>query len=109
VAASKQVLLLPNQAGMPNLLDKGVLKIGKERHVDEAVLSAWEYVDELPFDFERRMLSVVVKSRGVANARPLLVCKVSLIGPLSQPCQSRLSALPGSMSKCYSLTLSASC
>lgn len=64
------------QAGLPNLLDKGVLKIGKERVVDDDVIDSWEYISELPFDFERRMLSVVVRRRKIANRHPLLICKV---------------------------------
>ena len=47
------------QAGLPNLLDKGVQRVGRERGVDAGVEAAWTFLDEIPFDFERRRLSVV--------------------------------------------------
>jgi len=58
------------QSGLKNLLDVAVL-----HHADAAALraSAQQYrkVDEVPFDFERRRMSVVVDGAG----RRMLICK----------------------------------
>lgn len=48
----------------------------------QGLLDAWEKIDELPFDFERRRLSVVLQRKHQAGGKqedtqPLLVCKVS--------------------------------
>jgi Mg2+-importing ATPase len=64
------------QVGLPNLLDKGVLKNGRKRGVHAAVEAGWRLVDEIPFDFERRLLSVVLRRTDSPDAKPLLVCKV---------------------------------
>ncbi|HVC31762.1 MAG TPA: magnesium-translocating P-type ATPase [Steroidobacteraceae bacterium] len=58
------------QSGLKNLLDVAVL-----RHEDagslESAARAWRKFDEVPFDFERRRMSVAIEGRG----RRLLVCK----------------------------------
>lgn len=64
------------QVGMPNLLDKGVLRVGSERGLEEGVARDWAFLDEIPFDFERRMLSVVLRPAADPKADPILVCKV---------------------------------
>jgi len=60
-----------HQTGLKNLLDVAILEYGKE---DELVDWQKNYrkVDEIPFDFVRRRMSVVVRSE---DNRNLLVCK----------------------------------
>jgi P-type Mg2+ transporter len=58
------------QSGLKNLLDVAVLKhveLNTQLHVE----SDFRKVDEIPFDFMRRRMSVVVEGRG----KHLLVCK----------------------------------
>ncbi len=56
------------QTGLKNLMDKAVLE-----HRDlEPAASAYRLVDEIPFDFQRRRMSVVL---GDAGGEHLLVCK----------------------------------
>ncbi|HEU0277054.1 MAG TPA: magnesium-translocating P-type ATPase [Rhodanobacteraceae bacterium] len=56
------------QTGLKNLMDKAVLA-----HRDlEATIAKWKVVDEIPFDFQRRRMSVVL-SQGDGN--DVLVCK----------------------------------
>ncbi|HEX7326658.1 MAG TPA: magnesium-translocating P-type ATPase [Rhodanobacteraceae bacterium] len=60
------------QTGLKNLMDKAVLA-----HRDlEHSISQWRVVDEIPFDFQRRRMSVVL-APAAANAEPgeLLICK----------------------------------
>ena len=64
------------QEGLPNLLDKGVLRVGRERGLEAVVQREWEYVDEIPFDFERRLLSVVLRPIGMPTEELTLICKV---------------------------------
>lgn len=59
------------QTGLKNLLDVAVLdhaEVHDHLKVDEYFLK----VDEIPFDFERRRMSVVLKQR---NGKHLLICK----------------------------------
>ena len=60
-----------HQTGLKNLLDLAVLE-----RVDEAVLarlqSEYSMVDEVPFDFSRRRMSVIVRDRG---GRHFLIAK----------------------------------
>ena len=66
---------------MPNLLDEGVLREGRRRGIQEVVERDWACVDEIPFDFERRLLSVLLRPLQDADACPTLGCKV-----LQLPC-----------------------
>ena len=59
---------------MPNLLDKGVLNVGREGGLHKIVESEWTFLDDIPFDSERRMLSVMLRPAGKAN--PMLITKV---------------------------------
>ena len=61
-----------HQSGVKNLMDRAVLHFANG--TPEALLAASTYrkVDELPFDFERRRLSVVVQD---VERNHLLVCK----------------------------------
>jgi len=56
------------QTGLKNLMDKAVLA-----HRDlEHSIARWKVVDEIPFDFQRRRMSVVLTDGG---GEDLLVCK----------------------------------
>ncbi len=58
------------QTGLKNLLDRAILDHEELReHVAKA---GWEKVDEIPFDFSRRVMSVVVSA---PDGRRVLVCK----------------------------------
>lgn len=60
-----------NQTGLKNLLDVAVLEYA-EQHELIAKLQHFRKIDEIPFDFMRRRMSVVVRNGGDRN---LLVCK----------------------------------
>ena len=59
------------QTGLRNLLDLAVLEHA-ELHLKLGVAENFRKIDELPFDFERRRMSVVVSER---DDRHLLICK----------------------------------
>jgi Mg2+-importing ATPase len=63
-----------NQTGLKNLLDTAVLDAAEDRRRTDKFRRPVEFkkVDELPFDFVRRRLSVVVEAR---SGEQLLVCK----------------------------------
>ena len=58
------------QSGLKNLLDVAVLRHTRAREL-ESVARSYRKFDEVPFDFERRRMSVALEG----NARRLLVCK----------------------------------
>lgn len=49
--------------GLKNIVDRAIMAYGKEHQIEKALLS-YEKVDEIPFDYERRKQSVVVKKEG---------------------------------------------
>jgi Mg2+-importing ATPase len=55
------------QTGLKNIMDLAVLEHGKEFHLDPS----FRKVDEIPFDFARRRMSVVLQKRN----KHLLICK----------------------------------
>jgi Mg2+-importing ATPase len=59
------------QTGLNNLLDRAVLERAAALGINETALAGWSKLDELPFDFERRRMSVLVGD----GSRRLLVCK----------------------------------
>ncbi|CAG2160027.1 magnesium-translocating P-type ATPase [Cupriavidus numazuensis] len=62
------------QSGLRNLLDVAVLQhedVGQRIGIHEQ----WHLVDEIPFDFTRRRMSVVVESSQPGDERRLLICK----------------------------------
>lgn len=63
-----------HQTGLRNLMDTAVLRHAEEHRGRKGVRLPLQYdkVDELPFDFQRRRLSVVVRD---AHGEHLLVCK----------------------------------
>ncbi|ACT07914.1 magnesium-translocating P-type ATPase [Dickeya chrysanthemi Ech1591] len=73
------------QTGLRNLLDQAVLA-GIPCQEQQAELSRWRKVDEIPFDFERRRMSVVVAEN---NHEHLLICKGALEEILSACAQVR--------------------
>jgi Mg2+-importing ATPase len=75
------------QTGLKNLLDVAVLE---HAEVHQALAPATNYVkvDEIPFDFQRRRMSVVVSERGAHHA---LICKGALEEVLSVCTQVRLA------------------
>ena len=60
-----------HQSGMKNLMDKAIVHFG-EQHPENGLPRHLRKVDELPFDFVRRRLSVIVSD---ATGKHLLVCK----------------------------------
>ena len=59
------------QTGLKNLLDIAVIEYGNEKGFNE-VTKIYERVDEIPFDFTRRRMSVVVESE---NGKRQLITK----------------------------------
>jgi Mg2+-importing ATPase len=62
------------QTGLKNLLDVAVLEGVDTDHVRKAI-ARWQKVDEIPFDFERRRMSVVVSEEPEVHQ---LICKGAL-------------------------------
>ena len=60
-----------HQTGLRNLLDVAVLEYGEKHGVDKK-LSGFQKIDELPFDFMRRRMSVIVRND---VGEQLLICK----------------------------------
>ncbi len=59
-----------HQTGLKNLLDRAILDHYEMAHQSQA--SHYEKVDEIPFDFNRRRMSVIVKKRDGSHS---LICK----------------------------------
>jgi Mg2+-importing ATPase len=57
------------QTGLKNVLDRAVLEHGAHHHLS---IRDWRKVDELPFDFSRRLMSVVVET---PHGTHRLICK----------------------------------
>ncbi len=60
-----------HQTGLRNLLDVAVLEFAQQHELVEA-LKDYRKIDEIPFDFVRRRMSVIVRN---GDNRNLLVCK----------------------------------
>ncbi|HGE8475418.1 TPA: magnesium-translocating P-type ATPase [Serratia marcescens] len=60
-----------HQSGMKNLMDQAVIRFGRGKPGIET-LGRFSKVDELPFDFVRRRLSIVVADE---NGKQQLICK----------------------------------
>lgn len=61
------------QSGMKNLMDKAIIRFTEEKtSVKKVVVGLYKKIDELPFDFVRRRLSVVVQN---GNDDHLMICK----------------------------------
>ena len=59
------------QTGFKNLLDTAVLKHANENEINDIVLD-YQKIDELPFDFKRRRLSIIVEDK---KKEKILICK----------------------------------
>ncbi|MDL4915671.1 MAG: magnesium-translocating P-type ATPase [Enterobacterales bacterium endosymbiont of Blomia tropicalis] len=73
----ERVLLLAwlnsnSQSGAKNLMDRAVLEVGKTA-ISPALRGQFHKMDELPFDFVRRRVSVLVED--LEYHSPLLICK----------------------------------
>jgi Mg2+-importing ATPase len=73
------------QTGLKNLLDVAVLE-GVDAEAAHTLSSRWQKIDEIPFDFERRRMSVVVAEQADAHQ---LICKGALQEVLSVCTQVR--------------------
>lgn len=62
------------QTGFKNLLDEAVLNHTREKNLT-SFANFYQKVDELPFDFVRRRLSVIAKDK---NGKKILICKGSV-------------------------------
>lgn len=60
------------QTGFKNLMDSAVKSYGESEKIT-SIEDEYEKIDELPFDFVRKRLSVVVKHK--KNGKKLLICK----------------------------------
>lgn len=60
------------QTGMKNLMDKAVIEVAEKELDTKEIKSAYQKIDEIPFDFKRRRMSVVVQN---AKKQHLLVTK----------------------------------
>lgn len=63
-----------HQTGLKNLLDKAVLEKVTSQEAGLAQ-ARWRKIDEIPFDFERRRMSVIV---GADDGQTRLICKGAL-------------------------------
>lgn len=102
------------QTGLSNVIDKSILAYGTNEEVD---VSNWTKIDEFPFDFERRRLSVVLEEKSVeahkepiqeVDKKQLLVTKGALEEMLSicsfvQEGESEDSMIPLTTELCDSL------
>lgn len=59
------------QTGLKNLLDRAVIDRAQEVGLRE-MAKTWSKLDELPFDFARRRMSVVLER---SRSEPMLICK----------------------------------
>ncbi|WLI79014.1 magnesium-translocating P-type ATPase [Kosakonia sp. H02] len=75
------------QTGLKNLLDTAVLE-SVEADMAQTLAATWRKVDEIPFDFERRRMSVVVAQAAGAHQ---LICKGALTEMLSVCSQVRFN------------------
>ncbi|KAK9846484.1 hypothetical protein WJX81_005045 [Elliptochloris bilobata] len=70
------------QASPVNPMDQGIRSFAEANaeanQLGAAEVAAWVKVDEVPFDFQRRRLSVVLRAAGDAKAKPMLICKGAL-------------------------------
>ena len=83
-----------HQTGLKNLLDVAVLEYAEQNEIVEK-LQHYRKIDEIPFDFLRRRMSVVVRN---GDGKNLLVCKGAIeeILPLCRSANENAAA-PGSI------------
>jgi len=76
------------QTGLKNLLDRAVLEHGELQQQLHA--ENWRKLDEIPFDFERRRMSVVVQNTAENNPPATLICKGAVAEVLAVCSQIRV-------------------
>jgi Mg2+-importing ATPase len=84
------------QSGLKNLLDVAVLNevdIRKDLHIDD---QAYAKIDEIPFDFVRRRMSVVVGKK--ETSEHILICKGAVEEVLNSCIKGELDGKPFDMS-----------
>lgn len=74
------------QTGLKNLLDVAVLE-SVDEHYASTTAARWHKVDEIPFDFERRRMSVVVSEQPDVHK---IICKGALQEILNASTQVRI-------------------
>mgnify|MGYP003330976607 CR=1 FL=1 len=52
-----------HQTGLKNLIDKAIVERATQKHLIDEV-KAYKKVDEIPFDFERRRMSIILEHEG---------------------------------------------
>ncbi len=62
------------QGGRKNMMDEAILTHACEKGI--VMAPGWKAVAEIAFDYERRIVSVILKKD--SSAQPLLICKVRL-------------------------------
>ena len=66
-------------------MDEGIKRHAMGRSELKEVEAEWVRVGEVPFDFERRRLTVVLQPASDPTADSLLVCKVIHVSFCSEP------------------------
>ncbi|MCS7063537.1 MAG: magnesium-translocating P-type ATPase [Methylacidiphilales bacterium] len=69
------------QTGLKNLIDRAIIDHAHEEHGIREIARSYKRIDELPFDFERRRMSVVLKPN--TPGPNLLICKGAVEETLS--------------------------
>ncbi len=81
------------QSGLKNLLDVAVLEF-VDVHERLHSIGTWRKIDEIPFDFQRRRMSVVVAS----DTRKLLICKGAVEEVFACCTESEVAGIPAPLS-----------
>lgn len=61
-----------NQTGFKNLLDSAILTRSQQKNLTSTIHDTYTKIDEIPFDFQRKRLSIVLKS---SKNETTLICK----------------------------------
>ena len=64
------------QASPVNPMDQGIRSFAEANALGAAEAAQWVKVAEVPFDFQRRRLSVVLRAADDTSKDPVLICKV---------------------------------
>lgn len=84
------------QTGLSNMLDEAVLKRDPARA--KSVVAQYKKVDEIPFDFKRRRMSVVVED---AEGHHLLICKGAVEEVMAQSTRVAVAGRPIKLEKLH--------
>ncbi len=72
------------QASPVNPMDQGIRSFAEANALGIAEAAQWVKISEVPFDFQRRRLSVVLRAANDTNENPVLICKVLNLGFLGR-------------------------